>query len=96
MDDQYIIALSDAGGACHLLTTDVSSQEEVQRLDALMRRWTPMPSKMCFGRASFTAEDILGSLRKITGHTFSPLVANYLCSYQGQQIELPSIGGKNK
>lgn len=96
MDDTYIIALSDARGTYHLLATDVSSAEEAQRLDTLVRRWTPLPTKHCLGRASFTEEDIIGSLKEKTGHTFSPLVADYFCSYQGHEIELPSIVEKNK
>lgn len=96
MDDKYIIALSDASGACYLLATEISSNEEVKRLDAFMRRWTPEPSKACGGKSVFSEEDLLASLRKLTGYTFYPVVANYSCSYQGQNIDLPSLVGKKK
>lgn len=96
MDDKYFIALSDASGACYLLATEISSSEEKQRLDAFMRRWTPEPSKVQRGKAVFSEGDIVGSLKKLTGYTFCPVVANYFCSYQGQMIDMPSLGGKNK
>lgn len=95
MDDKYFIALSDASGTCYLLATEISSSEEKQRLDAFMRRWTPEPSKVQSGKTIFSEGDIVVSLKKLTGYTFRPVVANYVCSYQGQTIDLPSLG-KNK
>lgn len=91
MKDIYVVSLKDSQGNYHVIYTNIKTDEDREKLNSLLCSWNPPKTTDRMFGSVYLGEDILNSLKELTGFTFNSFTPDYSRKYGGDHIRnLPS------